>query len=492
MDLGEKPAFGMEKTSDDHLGYHGSSFPSDWRFGNPEAGLFAPNATLPVCQGDQMGSSSSPTSMAGSFSCRLWGTDPQNRARCDSTVQRNPALPPSRLDMGWNPEHAMSKGGAFSQNGAGILPLGLSQFPTDSVFVEQTARFSSYNGVDGSMVRPFSVNGSSFPFSNAQKNELNLGKPSKDVSMSVDNGSNMGSPLKNQRGNESGEHEFSVGGQEETPNSDDTAGEPSSTGFGAKKRKRGNQEMEIDHAEGDNQISVATLRENAEAKQRGEHDKANSPGARPSGKHGKDSSDAPKEDYVHVRARRGQATNSHSLAERVRREKISERMKFLQDLVPGCSKVTGKAVMLDEIINYVQSLQRQVEFLSMKLATVNPRMDLNIQGLLSKETLQSRASSTTIGFSPEMAYPHLHQAQQTLVQSGIPGLGNSSDPLRRAINAQLTAMSTYRDAANQVQIPNSWDNELHNVFQMGFGDNATLNIQELHGLPPSGHMKAEP
>lgn len=36
-------------------------------------------------------------------------------------------------------------------------------------------------------------------------------------------------------------------------------------------------------------------------------------------------------------------------------------MKFLQDLVPGCNKVTGKAVMLDEIINYVQSLQRQVE-----------------------------------------------------------------------------------------------------------------------------------
>ncbi|GFP94194.1 transcription factor bhlh62 [Phtheirospermum japonicum] len=84
--------------------------------------------------------------------------------------------------------------------------------------------------------------------------------------------------------------------------------------------------------------------------------------------------EAPK-DYIHVRARRGQATDAHSLAERVRREKISERMKVLQDLVPGCNKVTGKAVMLDEIINYVQSLQRQVEFLSMKLATVNPSMD---------------------------------------------------------------------------------------------------------------------
>jgi hypothetical protein len=64
---------------------------------------------------------------------------------------------------------------------------------------------------------------------------------------------------------------------------------------------------------------------------------------------------------VHVRARRGQATDSHSLAERVRRERISERMRYLQELVPGCDKVAGKAGMLDEIINYVQSLQKQVE-----------------------------------------------------------------------------------------------------------------------------------
>ncbi|ONK78236.1 uncharacterized protein A4U43_C02F16060 [Asparagus officinalis] len=80
----------------------------------------------------------------------------------------------------------------------------------------------------------------------------------------------------------------------------------------------------------------------------------------------------PPSGYIHVRARRGQATDSHSLAERVRRERISERMKKLQGLVPGCDKVTGKALVLDEIINYVQSLQNQVEFLSMRLASVNP------------------------------------------------------------------------------------------------------------------------
>jgi hypothetical protein len=39
-------------------------------------------------------------------------------------------------------------------------------------------------------------------------------------------------------------------------------------------------------------------------------------GSKNTGKNGKDAAD-PKGDYIHVRARRGQATNSHSLAERV-------------------------------------------------------------------------------------------------------------------------------------------------------------------------------
>lgn len=98
--------------------------------------------------------------------------------------------------------------------------------------------------------------------------------------------------------------------------------------------------------------------------------------------------DPPKQDYIHVRARRGQATDSHSLAERVRREKISERMKFLQDLVPGCSKITGKAVMLDEIINYVQALQNQVEFLSMKLASMAPELSSSGGKVVQNNALQ--------------------------------------------------------------------------------------------------------
>ncbi|KAK2635197.1 hypothetical protein Ddye_029989 [Dipteronia dyeriana] len=86
----------------------------------------------------------------------------------------------------------------------------------------------------------------------------------------------------------------------------------------------------------------------------------------------------PKE-VIHVRAKRGQATDSHSLAERVRREKINERLRNLQDLVPGCYKTMGMAVMLDVIINYVQSLQNQIEFLSMKLSAASMYYDFNLE-----------------------------------------------------------------------------------------------------------------
>ncbi|KAA8542062.1 hypothetical protein F0562_023214 [Nyssa sinensis] len=144
--------------------------------------------------------------------------------------------------------------------------------------------------------------------------------------------------------------------------------------------------------------------------------------------------------YIHVRARRGQATDSHSLAERVRREKISDRMKLLQGLVPGCDKITGKALMLDEIINYVQSLQNQVEFLSMKLASVNPMlydfgMDLDalmvrperLSGLTSplpnvqqcspaQTTVFSDTTTTTITTTSN--YPLLDSSSSLLFQQG--------------------------------------------------------------------------
>ncbi|XP_061364594.1 basic helix-loop-helix protein 80-like [Gastrolobium bilobum] len=126
----------------------------------------------------------------------------------------------------------------------------------------------------------------------------------------------------------------------------------------------------------------------------------------------KNGPEEPPKGYVHVRARRGQATDSHSLAERVRREKISERMKMLQRLVPGCDKVTGKALVLDEIINYVQSLQNQVEFLSMKLASVNPML---FDFAMDLDTLLVKPDQKLNGIASPSLLPSVPQCSPTQV-----------------------------------------------------------------------------
>ncbi|KAL0697543.1 hypothetical protein Bca4012_053665 [Brassica carinata] len=172
------------------------------------------------------------------------------------------------------------------------------------------------------------------------------------------------------------------------------------------------------------------------------------------------SEEAPKENYIHMRARRGQATNSHSLAERVRREKISERMRLLQELVPGCNKITGKAVMLDEIINYVQSLQQQVEFLSMKLATVNPELNIDIDRILAKDLLQSRdRNNPMLGLNPFSGY-----------QGTMPNLSTTTNPQYNPLS-QTTLES-----------------ELQSLYQMGFVSNpSTMSTFS----PNNGRLKPE-
>lgn len=100
-----------------------------------------------------------------------------------------------------------------------------------------------------------------------------------------------------------------------------------------------------------------------------------------------------------VRARRGQATDPHSIAERLRRERIAERMKSLQELVPNANK-TDKASMLDEIIDYVKFLQLQVKVLSMSrlggAAAVAPLVaDKSAEGR-SGNGMQTASSSNNI------------------------------------------------------------------------------------------------
>ncbi|KAL9411887.1 hypothetical protein AB3S75_045482 [Citrus x aurantiifolia] len=154
-------------------------------------------------------------------------------------------------------------------------------------------------------------------------------------------------------------------------------------------------------------LDIKTENQNQKSAKRKEREKKGKAATKKSKSAANDSSeDAEKLPYVHVRARRGQATDSHSLAERARREKINARMKLLQELVPGCNKISGTALVLDEIINHVQSLQRQVEFLSMRLAAVNPRIDFNLDSLFVAES-GSLIDSSFPGMVMPVMWPEL-------------------------------------------------------------------------------------
>lgn len=65
-----------------------------------------------------------------------------------------------------------------------------------------------------------------------------------------------------------------------------------------------------------------------------------------------------------VRAKRGCATHPRSIAERVRRTRISERMRKLQELVPNMDKQTNTADMLDLAVDYIKGLQKQYKTLN--------------------------------------------------------------------------------------------------------------------------------
>lgn len=64
-----------------------------------------------------------------------------------------------------------------------------------------------------------------------------------------------------------------------------------------------------------------------------------------------------------TRASRGSATDPQSLYARKRRERINERLKILQNLVPNGTKV-DISTMLEEAVDYVKFLQLQIKLLS--------------------------------------------------------------------------------------------------------------------------------
>ncbi|KAL6552317.1 ATP-dependent DNA helicase pif3 [Orobanche hederae] len=71
--------------------------------------------------------------------------------------------------------------------------------------------------------------------------------------------------------------------------------------------------------------------------------------------------------------KRSRAAEVHNLSERKRRDRINEKMRALQELIPNCNKA-DKASMLDEAIEYLKTLQLQVQMMSMGAGLYMPSM----------------------------------------------------------------------------------------------------------------------
>ncbi|KAJ4976196.1 hypothetical protein NE237_001302 [Protea cynaroides] len=81
-------------------------------------------------------------------------------------------------------------------------------------------------------------------------------------------------------------------------------------------------------------------------------------------------------------SRRSRAAEVHNLSERRRRDRINEKMKALQELIPHCNK-SDKASMLDEAIEYLKSLQLQVQIMCMG-SGMAPMMFPSVQHYMSR------------------------------------------------------------------------------------------------------------
>ena len=165
--MSDKEKFEVDR-NEDHVSYS-SGMHSDWRFGgsnlaNSSVGFVGlGNNSMNVSRGDLIGSSScSSASMVDSLSPNYWEnpTSSQKLGFCDINNVHNNGGSSSTvairkdgfgfgrvgqdhhgtLEMGWN--HANS----MLPNGPVMFPHSLSQFPTDSGFIERAARFSCFSG----------------------------------------------------------------------------------------------------------------------------------------------------------------------------------------------------------------------------------------------------------------------------------------------------------------------------------------------------------
>ncbi|KAF5731355.1 transcription factor PIF4-like isoform X1 [Tripterygium wilfordii] len=142
-----------------------------------------------------------------------------------------------------------------------------------------------------------------------------------------------------------------------------------------------------------------------------------------------------------ISARRNRAAEVHNLSERRRRDRINEKMKALQELIPNCNK-TDKASMLDEAIEYLKSLQLQLQVMWMATGMA-PMVFPGVQHYMSR---------TSMG----MGSPPLPSMQNPLHLSHVPLVDPQSISMAPAQSQAMMCQTPFLNPVNyqhQMQNP---------------------------------------
>ncbi|PIA35635.1 hypothetical protein AQUCO_03500175v1 [Aquilegia coerulea] len=118
-----------------------------------------------------------------------------------------------------------------------------------------------------------------------------------------------------------------------------------------------------------------------------------------------------------ISTKRSRAAAIHNQSERKRRDKINQRMKTLQKLVPNSSK-TDKASMLDEVIEYLKTLQAQVHMMS-RMSMPQMMMPMTMQQQLQM-TMMAQMGMAGMGMGMGMGGMMDHM--NSIGRPNIPGM----------------------------------------------------------------------
>ncbi|XP_065877997.1 transcription factor PIF7-like isoform X3 [Euphorbia lathyris] len=129
-------------------------------------------------------------------------------------------------------------------------------------------------------------------------------------------------------------------------------------------------------------------------------------------------------------SRRNRAASVHNQSERRRRDRINQKMKALQKLVPNAMQ-TDKASMLDEVIEYLKQLKAQIQVMS------TARNNMMSFGMQFQMSLLARMGMIGIGYPPPTSTTAPFLRLPFLVPSIIHPHAHAPPPPTQSMNMEV-------------------------------------------------------